>query len=256
MNSDSAPTLALAETDVLIRNSVVEALRDDFKVVIAGQPGIGKTAVLLADLMIYDLKLGIRDLRILRAKYPEMPIVLITQKASTTLNEALELDKTDFITKPIDAKELKIRINQCLRKWRFYEPHLSKPLNSEKTGLRSTNPLTVSLPELHSPSGRLNASAIARYLDVSLSNIAAALHVKYTALHKTADASSVQPGLSLFKRILVILTDMLGPQKIVRTWLNSPHPDLGHRSPISVMLDGHADAVLTILENALAGVPS
>jgi putative toxin-antitoxin system antitoxin component (TIGR02293 family) len=245
MNSASALILALVETDAVVRNSVVEALRDDFEVVIVLPPGIGKTSV-LAELMIYDLKLGIRDLRILRKKYPEMPIVLTTQKASTTLNEALELDKTDFITKPIDPKELRIRVNQCLRKW----------LKSEKPGSRSTNPLEVSLPELHSPSGRLNASAIARYLDVSLSDIAAALHVKYTALHKTTDAPSVQAGLALFKRILVILTDMLGTQKIVRAWLNSPHPGLGNRSPISVLLDGHADAVLTILENALHGVPS
>lgn len=132
-------------------------------------------------------------------------------------------------------------------------PKLMKP---EKTGPKRTKPLEVSLLELHSPSGRLNASAFARYLDVSLSEIAAGLHVKCTALHKAADAPSVQPGLALFKRILVILTDMLGPKKIVRAWLNKPHPDLGHRSPISVMLDGHTDAVLTILENALAGVPN
>jgi len=31
---------------------------------------------------------------------------------------------------------------------------------------------------------------------------------------------------------------------------------LGKRTPISVMLAGHSDAVLTILENALIGVPS
>jgi uncharacterized protein (DUF2384 family) len=114
----------------------------------------------------------------------------------------------------------------------------------------------VPMPELHGPSGRLNAAAIARYLDIPLSEIAAASRLNYTALHKTPDSPSAQPALMQFKRILVILTDMLGAKEIVRAWLNSPHPDLGSRTPISVMLEGHADAVLTILENALLGVHS
>jgi hypothetical protein len=38
--------------------------------------------------------------------------------------------------------------------------------------------------------------------------------------------------------------------------LNSPHPDLGERTPLDVMLNGQADAVVTLLENAVAGLPS
>jgi hypothetical protein len=102
----------------------------------------------------------------------------------------------------------------------------------------------------------LNAAAIAKYLDVPLSDLALALRVNYTALHKTPDSYSVQQALAPLKQVLVILSQMLGPQTAVRAWLNSPHPDLGGRIPLSVMLEGHTDAVLTILENALAGIPA
>lgn len=259
-------TLAVAETDAVLRDFVVRALRNDFKVIITAARGSGKSAQLLssAQLVIYDLKLGIHDLKRLRKDYPEMPIVLISSRVSTTaLNEALELDRTDFITKPVDSKELRIRVNQCLRRWRFYASRVVKQSRAKETSLpsltagpRSSSLIEVPMPELHGPSGRLNAARIAKYLNVPLSEISTALHVNYTALHKTPDSPSVQSSLALFKRTLVILTEMLGEQKAVRSWLNSPHPDLGQRSPISVILDGHADAVLAILENALAGVSS
>lgn len=266
MNLASEPTVAVAETHAVLRDSVVRALRNDFKVIITAAHGSGKTAQLLnsVQLVIYDLKLGIHDLKRLRKKYPELPIVLISSSVSTTaLNEALELDRTDFITKPVDSKELRIRVNQCLRKWRFYTSRVVKQSRTKETSVpslttepRSPSLIEVPMPELHGPSGRLNAAMIAKYLNVPLSEMATALNVNYTALHKTPESPSVQSSLALFKRTLVILTEMLGEQKAVRAWLNSPHPDLGQRSPISVLLDGHADAVLTILENALVGVSS
>jgi CheY-like chemotaxis protein len=262
----SERTLAVAETDAVVRDSVIRALKDDFKVVITASAGVGKTALLRrsVQLVIYDLKLGIRDLKSLRERYPEMPIMVITPKEPTAiLNQALALGKTDFITKPVDSYELKLRVNQCLRKWHFYESHLTRQPEEIKTSApdfivapKLSGSIAVPMPELHSPSGRLNAASIAKYLDVPLSEVAVALHINYTALHKTPDSQAAQPALTLFKRILVILTDMLGAQETVRAWLNSPHPDLGDRTPISVMLEGHADAVLTILENALVGVQS
>ena len=254
MKSISEPTLAVAETDAVVRDSVIQALQDEFKLVVAAHRGSGKVALFAqAELMIYDLKLGIRDLKNIRERYPEMPIVLIAPKApepTSTLNEALQLDKTDFVTKPVDGKELKIRVNRCLRRWQ------ADGLTRQAEGPLTTSSIQVPMPELHSRSGRLNAAMIAKSLDVPLSDVAAALKVNYTALHKTPDSMAVQSTLRLFKRIHVILMEMLGDQKTVRAWLNSPHVNLGQRSPISVMLEGHADAVLTILENALAGVPS
>jgi putative toxin-antitoxin system antitoxin component (TIGR02293 family) len=242
------PTLAIVGEDGATRNSIAHALKNDFKVFFVGSGGIGKSA-LVAHVVLYDLAGGIGDLKSLREQYPETPVLVTCKKPDKTLKQAIDLGITDFITGTLDSNELRIRVRLCFRNWQPNEP---EPRFGPEP---AQNPIDVPLKELHSPSGRLNSAAIAKYLDVPLSEVASALGVNYTALHKTPDSPSVQPRLATFKRILGILKDMLGPQATVRAWLNSPHPGLGNRTPISVMLEGHAEAVLTILENALAGVP-
>ena len=39
-------------------------------------------------------------------------------------------------------------------------------------------------------------------------------------------------------------------------WMNSPHPDLGGRTPLGTILEGKAEAVVTMLENAMMGLPT
>lgn len=41
----------------------------------------------------------------------------------------------------------------------------------------------------------------------------------------------------------------------IQKWLNSPHPTLGNRTPQFLMNDGHADAVLVLLESVRDGIP-
>jgi hypothetical protein len=43
--------------------------------------------------------------------------------------------------------------------------------------------------------------------------------------------------------------------EVIRAWLNSVHPDLG-MSPLDAILANKAEAVETMLENAIAGIPS
>jgi len=62
--------------------------------------------------------------------------------------------------------------------------------------------------------------------------------------------------LGPIKRSLALLSRVTRNRREVRVWLNSPHPDLGEKTPLEVMLGGHADAVVTLLENAIAGLPS
>jgi hypothetical protein len=120
-----------------------------------------------------------------------------------------------------------------------------------------TDTLKVTLPELHNTeTGRLDARRIAAYLNVPLSQVAAALGKKYQTVYKTPDAVGLQAELLPIKASLEILTYLIGDRSTVLAWLNSPHPDLGMRTAISLILDGHADAVRGMLSNALAGIPS
>jgi hypothetical protein len=117
--------------------------------------------------------------------------------------------------------------------------------------------LTVSLPELYSPdSGRLDAQRIADYLNIPLAQLAGALGKRYQTLYKTPAGASVQEKLFPIKRSLDILSDVIGDRATVLAWLNSPHQDLGMRTPLQVILEGRADAVEGMLTNAVAGLPS
>ncbi|HEX6865395.1 MAG TPA: antitoxin Xre/MbcA/ParS toxin-binding domain-containing protein [Thermoanaerobaculia bacterium] len=117
--------------------------------------------------------------------------------------------------------------------------------------------LRIPLQELHDPaSGRLDASRLADYLKVPLKQLAEALGKSYSALHKTPAAPDVQPFLQSVKMSLVILEDVLRDRSAVLAWLNHPHADLGQRTPLDVILQGHPNAVKNMLQAAVMGTPS
>jgi hypothetical protein len=122
--------------------------------------------------------------------------------------------------------------------------------------LRTSEILEVKLSELHSgETGRLDAQKIANYLGIPLKRLMEGLGLSYKAAHRNPTAEAFQSHLQPIKRILVILEDFFRNPDTVRVWLNTPHPDLEGRCALDLMLAKRADAVLTILENASAGVP-
>jgi hypothetical protein len=111
------------------------------------------------------------------------------------------------------------------------------------------------LPELHSSNGRIDAKTLASYLGIRLAKLCAGLELSYSAVHKNPDSEAIQPALRPVKRILEILYDYFRTPEVIRAWLNSVHPDLG-MSPLDAILANKAEAVETMLENAIAGIPS
>jgi hypothetical protein len=117
--------------------------------------------------------------------------------------------------------------------------------------------LRVPLQELHDvSSGRLDTAKFAEYLDRPLKQIADAMGKNYSAVHKTPAAQDAQPFLQSIKTSLVILEDVLGNRSAVLAWLNNPHPDLGEKTPLDVILQGHPNAVKNMLQAAIIGTPS
>jgi hypothetical protein len=53
-----------------------------------------------------------------------------------------------------------------------------------------------------------------------------------------------------------LLFELFARPESVRIWINTPHPDLGGRTALDTILTRNSRAVITILENALAGIPS
>ena len=111
--------------------------------------------------------------------------------------------------------------------------------------------------DLHDPkSGRLDARRIAAYLQISLSSLASVTGRSIAAIHKAPAADSLQRALAPVARTISLLSEILQSKEHVRTWLHSPHPDLGNQIPMKLILEGRGGAVADMLAAALAGQPS
>lgn len=208
------------------------------------------------DLVILDLEMPVMDgfavLKELRMARRHVPVIVLTGKTAA-IERALKLGADDYIVKPIDVIDFKYRLARFLKA----SPRGVTPRTTASLRREFTPGLGVPLLELHDQdTGRLATDKIADYVGIPLRQLATALGANYTAVHKTPAAESLQEGLRPIKRCLEILQEMLGEPSAVRAWLQSPHPDLGGRTPMSVILDGRVGALQTILENAAEGIPS
>jgi hypothetical protein len=122
--------------------------------------------------------------------------------------------------------------------------------------VRGAGGLRVILPELHDETtGRINAQKLAVYMGVPLKRLADGLQLNYKAVHRNPSAETFQSALKPAKRSLEILHEFFNKPATVRVWLNTPHPDLEGSTALEMILANNSNAVLRILENAVAGVP-
>ncbi len=103
--------------------------------------------------------------------------------------------------------------------------------------------------------GRIDAHRVAAYMGVPLARLAEALQLNYKAIHRNPSAEAAQAALKPVKRSLEILHEFFQKPETARAWLNTPHPDLDGRTALELILANNSNAVLSILENAAAGVP-
>lgn len=116
--------------------------------------------------------------------------------------------------------------------------------------------IRIILPELHADSGRIDAQKVADYIGIPLKRLSDGLSLRYGSVHRNPSAESLQDSLRPLKRTLELLYEFFGRQDAIRVWLNTPHPELGGKTALEVIVSNKAIAVQTILENAFAGVPS
>ena len=129
-------------------------------------------------------------------------------------------------------------------------------LEEKLRSLRGIASVRVILPQLHDEvTGRVDAQKVADHLGVPLKRLAEGLGLNYKTAHRNPDAESFQETLRPVKRSLEILDEFFRKPELVRAWLHTPHPDLDGSTALETILGNRAEAVCTILENALAGVP-
>jgi hypothetical protein len=108
--------------------------------------------------------------------------------------------------------------------------------------------------ELFDPkTSRLDAKLVAQALDLPFAQIARALDVSPAQIQRDPSGWSLQESLGKIAFCYSTLKRVLGTREQARVWLNAPHPDLGARSPISLIKDRKTDIIVSLLQNALAG---
>jgi CheY-like chemotaxis protein len=185
------------------------------------------------DIVLLDLTMpqvdGAKMIRALRASGSDVPVVVMTARHDvSSAIEAIKQGPANYIVKPFREDDLLARVHRAL------------------AGARETATLDVPLRELHDRStGRLDARTLAAFLAIPLAQLAAALDALPATVHKSPAAPGLQKGLQPIKRAIDLVSRATRHPADARAWLNNPHPDL----------DGRADAVATLLENATAGIP-
>lgn len=161
---------------------------------------------------------------------------------SEAIKDYLKPGLSDYITKPFDSELLRHRIASLIS-----SNYLKSNINLEM----------VNLPSLHdSKSGRLDAKKIVNELGINLKAFSEVLGKGYRALHKTPHSENIQKDLAIYKRIIEILYDLFEKKEDINIWLNSPNVDFGDRTPISIIKEGHAKAVLNLLKDVQTGSAS
>ncbi len=138
-------TILIVDDNSDIRSYVSDSLCDKYKVMVAesGNSAFGMMEKNLPDVIISDVMMpdgdGLQLLQRIRADkaYSFLPVILLTAKAEIEYKlEGLQIGADDYITKPFDIHELKLRIKNMLQaRKRFKSTFLKKQEHHSKINL-------------------------------------------------------------------------------------------------------------------------
>jgi len=185
-----------------------------------------------------------------KLKTLDTKVLLLTSEQPTSRQRST-YDGMDFFVAPLNRK----RLAACIVELKTHWPKRARVARDAEPVLHGLT--SHMLSELHDPAnGRLDAGRIATYLDIPLSSLSTCLERSVAGVHKNPSAPAVQTLLRPIARSIAILASLLGSKEKVKIWMNSPHPDLEGRTPLSVILEGKSTVVSEMLEAALAGQPA
>lgn len=166
-SSNGAPTILIVEDDLDIADMLTAYFRAQGYVVQSvnwGEDGVRAAAASMPDLIILDIRLpdidGFEVARRLRStrKTAAIPIIFCTEKRGRGDRlKGLELQADDYITKPFDVQELRLRVRNALQRAR--QSSLTNPVTGMPEGhlvdealvsalTRGGTPMSVSLRNL------------------------------------------------------------------------------------------------------------
>ncbi|MEP0861172.1 MAG: response regulator [Ignavibacterium sp.] len=131
---EEKPTIMIVEDSEDVRFFLSTLLRDEYNLILAenGKDAIEKSVEQLPDLIVSDIMMpemdGLEFCRMIKSdwKTSHIPIILLTARMTIDDKvEGLELGADDYITKPFNSKELRVRIKNLLEQRRKLKERFS-----------------------------------------------------------------------------------------------------------------------------------
>ena len=208
-------------------------------------------AVSSPDLFVFNLltpfRYDWRDmLRRLRHRDPNPGIVVLVPKpAAEVVGDAIRAGADDVLYEAeLSFPRLVWQRIGGLMEPSSSIPELPRPSEADDS---KGSVLAITATNLRAPSGRLDATRIAKQLGVPIARLATMVGVSRQALSQTPDSPGIQSALEPVGRVLHLLDDALSPDDTAK-WLRAPHRDLDASAPLDLVMSGRADVVVRLLE--------
>jgi hypothetical protein len=210
----------------------------------------------------------------LQAQRQDLRCMLLVRKGdlagSDVLRSLLQTPGVDFVHQPIDADEVRLRIERLMSTEAHEERLPGSAAPAERrfrvarrrssdggTSADDRAALRHLVPSLHDPAtGRLDARRVSTLFGLPLAEVARQLRRQEATVHKTPDAPALQSGLALYERIAAALLRLAGSPEGLRIWMNAPNPELADATPMELLKQGEGELIQELLEDVLMGQPS
>jgi len=142
MDPTGMPTLLLVDDDQEHAQALGRILGEAGCLVTTATDGHEALVILMdqpVDLVITDLKMprksGLDLLREIRAKSPDIPVVVITAYGEwTTYLQAMNIGAVDYLTKPVRRHDILLTIRKALARRGIHPPDISPSAAGEEGG--------------------------------------------------------------------------------------------------------------------------
>jgi DNA-binding response OmpR family regulator len=189
---DDATRILIVEDNADLRNFIREQLKDEFAIIEAanGSDGVKKAEEFIPDLVISDIMMpemnGYQLCAAIKMneKLNHIPVMLLTAKATTEDKlEGLELGADDYLMKPFDSRELKLRARNLIQ--------TRRTLREKFTSEMLLKPSAVTVPSAQRQFLERVTSAIEKHLaeeELSVESLAEEIGLSRAQLHRKLKA--------------------------------------------------------------------